>query len=182
MSRLGLLEGNRRIRMGNPVIDPASYTGQAVMRALLTTDWPRLFSADRLSARAQYQTANQGSLSPEDYPTLEAFMTAHNMPFQPDSAPHHGPGMRDYSKSVPTPLPIIHPDYNPVPTLDYATLPRDPVSGPAFQPDPAPVSDTPASNAPVTVAPTSPDSAASPKKSALMPLLAALAAYLVVKA
>ncbi len=150
MSVIGLLEGQRlRVRMGNPVRTPAEWNlspGSAPDRELLTTDWPALYNQNPVAAQSSYAAAHQNSMDPESWPTITDFMAYWKLAFQPDPAPLN-----------PAPTPTITTPNNPPPITDaqyaataaalkaeaerLAKLPRDAVTGPAFQPDPAAIPD-----------------------------------------
>ncbi len=156
MAVIGLLEGNRlrtvrTSRMGNPVRTPADWAsspGNSHDRELMTTDWPALYTQNPAAAQATFATVLQSSSDPEGWPHIKAFMDQFNLAFQPDPGslnPAPTPGTAAvYTNNPP---PISDADYAASAAAmakeaeRLATLPRDAVTGPAFQPEPAAIPD-----------------------------------------
>lgn len=163
MSRLGLLEGMRVRRLGNPFINPADFQGPNPDRAKMTTDWPSLFATNPANARSAYDTANAGSLDPEFNPTVESFMSSHGQAFQADPPVLNVPV---YSNNPPLKSDAeyqveVSAAMHTQSVIDAANAARTAVTSPA------------------NIASTSPDAAA--PVSYALPLLAAIAALLFVK-
>lgn len=152
--------------------------------AKATTDWAALYRQSPSQAQAAYFEANRGSLDPEFEPTVEVWLRNHGgIPSVTPMVVPSDPGVLNPSQSASTTNPPLMTDAEYQKFLadqiayanSLAAQPRDPSYATAFQPDPAPA---------VIEASPEPDAAAdapAAPKSALLPLLALAAAWMVLK-
>lgn len=201
MSVIGLLEGQRlRFRLGDPFVTPEAWDAadpngwRKNDRAKNTTDWSRLWLDDQAGARNRYIEVNSSSIDPEQYPTLDSWLQAHGgipgpaatTPSKPASAT---PGMTNAEYAEWAAKQAAEADR-------LAKLPRDPVIGPAFLPDPPAMQECTGRSGEVTCSNPASDSrggragenlperattAAAEGKSMVLPLLALAAAWMVLK-
>lgn len=203
MSVIGLLEGQRlRYRLGDPFVTPEAWDAadpngwRKNDRAKNTTDWSRLWLDNQASARETYMQVNSSSIDPEQYPTLDAWLLAHGgIPGNPSTGT---PINTTPASATPGMTNAEYADWAAKQAAEaarLAKLPRDPVIGPAFLPDPPAMQECTGRSGEVTCTSPASDSrggradenlpeplaTASEGKSLVLPLLALAAAWMVLK-
>ncbi len=139
----------------------ASGNVREIQRDLMTTDWTRLWLEDPASAKAKYFSVNIRSLDPDIFPTLETWLAAHggipaNPNIQPDPPVTQNPNTDAAAEAAAEAARVTAAEaaaeaarvtaanaaYDAQArawaeeSARLAKLPRDPVIGPAFLPDP----------------------------------------------
>ncbi len=225
MSVIGLLEGRRlRYRLGAPLMTSEAWEAMHASpdqnrggwypyeRERSITDWSQLWIENPASAGERYRGVNAGTMDPEQYPSLQAWLTAHggipaNPNIQPDPPVTQNSSAASAAEAARVAAANAAAEAARVAAANaaydaqarawaaesarLATLPRDPVIGPAFLPDPGEMPACTGRSGEVTCY--DPDSASQGgradeeshdialAKPIVLPLLALVAAWMVLK-